>query len=197
MRRFVLAAVLLAGSMLVVPALATSKSMQTIENREANRFGIYLGLLEPLGSILGANVAYNVTSFARVSGGFGWFPLTTSASNSGTTATGRANFFSLAGSVRFFVPTWAFSPTIGGGLTRVWATGTISVSDTRAGFNQTATRLFGLFGFDWQTRNGFNLGFGGQIFEGVRYDQSSSTLVPAVYVLPYLSLGIYLDWLNY
>ena len=147
-------------------------------NRMKNRLGVHAGLLgDPFPTLVGGNVNYNVTDFARVTAGYG----SISVSVSGTGTSGELTASTFGAGVRCMVPGWNFSPVAG----ISWATVSVTVSGTGVigtvgGFGASASHMYATFGFDWQTGAGFNLGAG--------YNLS---LKSGVGGLPYINLGWY------
>ena len=150
-------------------ALMASGSAEA-SNRAAKRFGLSLGLLgDPFPTLLGYNANVNIARGMRLVGGYGAI--------SGSDTNGNAlKITTVGGGVRFFVPSWNFSPVVGASLARVSLTGT----GTLSGFDGNASHIYGTAGFDWQAGNGFNFGFGANL--------SGKSGVGAV---PYINLGWY------
>jgi opacity protein-like surface antigen len=118
-------------------------------NRTGHRFGLTLGLLgDPFPTAIGYNANFNLADLMRVVAGYG--------SISGTASNGTtAKLTTMGGGVRFFVPSWNFSPVVGVSWAKVSLTGT-----SLSGFASNTSHIYGTAGFDWQAANGFNLGFG-------------------------------------
>lgn len=175
--------------------------MTATTNREKNRFGLFLGVLEPLGTLVSANAAYNFTSYLRAQLGFGYL----SALGASLTTVGA--------SVKAFVPGWNFSPVAGLGVsyasfsasTTATGTGTTTTDTTKAGaFSASGLKAYGILGADWQARGGFNVGFGVEITTGPETSTvtgtgtttTTTTTSGGLYLIPYVGLGWFFNWLG-
>ncbi len=162
----VLVAILIIG---IVGETAEAQS-----NRSKKKLGVHIGLLgDPFPTLIGGNVNYNVTDWARATVGYG--------SVTATVGTGEltASTFGFGG--RFMVPDWNLTPVVG----ISWATVSVTASAPGlvgdvGGFSGSGSHLYATFGFDWQTGAGFNVGAG--------YNLS---LQSGVGGLPYVNLGWY------
>jgi hypothetical protein len=167
----------------ITKAEATNNSTSTTveSNRMKNRAGAYLGLLgDPYPTLVGVNLAYNVFDFMRVSAGFG--KISASASFGSTEVSSSAT--TIGGTVRFMVPNWSLTPTAGLGFSHVSISDDAGVTVSVKNFTESASHLYGNFGFDWQSSGGFNVGAG--------YNYSfKSGIGGAVYV----NLGWYFDFI--
>jgi hypothetical protein len=157
-------------SVIAIAAALMASGSAEASNRTAKRIGLSLGLLgDPFPTLLGYNLNFNLARGMRLVGGYGAI--------SGTASDGsELKIATMGGGVRFFVPSWNFSPVVGASMAKVTFTGT----GTLSGFDGNASHIYGTAGFDWQAGNGFNLGFGANF--------SGKTGVGAV---PYINLGWY------
>jgi hypothetical protein len=157
---------------LALLALLAGVNPAQASNRDAHRFGIHAGLLgDPFPTLLGYNVNYNLGSFMRATAGYGSISATSSDGSS-------ASLTTMGGGLRFFVPSYNFSPVVGLSYAKVSLTGTIA--EGISGFSANASHMYATAGFDWQAANGFNLGF------GVNY-----SLKAGVGTAPYFNFGWY------
>lgn len=154
---------LLLVSLTETTAFAAQTTVDTVESaRTSKKLGMYLGIGDPCPTVLGINLAYNVTDFLKASVGYG------SISVLGASAK------TLGAGIRGLVPGWNVSPTVG----LHWAhvsydgPGIIEVG----GFKESSSHIYTTLGVDWQTGAGFNLnggyhysfksGIGGGIYLG-------------------------------
>ena len=133
-------------ALIAQPALAGS--------RDTKKLGLYVGFLaEPIPSVVGFNIGYNLASFVRLSAGYGTISLT------GTGYEVKAT--TIAGEAKFMLPDWNFTPfaTLGYSNVDMTVTGTGADTSSLGGLGASAGTLTYGFGIDWQTNFGFNLGF--------------------------------------
>ena len=161
------------------------------DHRMEKRFGLVIGLIsDPFISDIGISADYNLNHYLRLTGSLGFlyspgsaqatYVNGTETSSNGLTITGTS--FGLG--VKALVPGWEFSPVIG-----------LNLADTSLnlppGFeiynisNGTTSNTYNLFwiytniGFDYQAKDGFDLGFG--------FDMSLNNIVPIP--IPGLNIG--------
>ena len=124
-------------------------------------FGGYVSVLgDPFPSLVGGNVAFNLTDFLRLNAGYG----SVTASVSSTSAPGSSTNLSvttIGGGGKLFVPGWNFSPMVGFN----WSQVTVSTSGPSStnglyGFTASGSTTYVTLGFDWQAMNGFDFAFG-------------------------------------
>lgn len=130
-------------------------------NRKRKSIGGYGGFLDGIGALASGSAAYNIGCLARVHVGYGFTPLA------------FINVGFLHGGVRFFMPEWNLSPTIGLNFTQMTygqfnftteelevlsaATAGIVAIDPAKG---STTVLYMPIGLDWTSSWGFHLGAG-------------------------------------
>ena len=148
--------------------------------RTAHPFGVYVDLLgDPAVSLWGINAAYNILDFMRVNVGYGSIPAITATGATVTPLTISGS--SIGGGLKFFVPNWDFSPVVGANVASLSLTGSGSFFGQAASASAAAVFPYMTAGFDWQTKGGFNLGFGAIVVLG-----TSGTAA-----LPFLNLGLF------
>lgn len=124
-------------------------------NRAEKKVGLsvsYFG--DPFPSKFGGNLAYNVTDFVRITGGYGQGM----AATSGTSKLEAKTYGFVA---RFFLPNRSITPVVGLGWAHVNLTLTGMPGKMKvAGLTATGNHLYVTFGLDWQAGNGLNLRLG-------------------------------------
>jgi hypothetical protein len=140
------------------PSLAKAES----EAREEHKFGIYGSLLgDPYLSLTGINLAYNLTSFMRLTAGYGQASVTGITLDALTTPT-TITVTSIGGGLKLFLPHSSFSPVAGFN----YSSATVSISGTPDGtssfygLSAAASIMYANFGIDWQTHYGLDIGLG-------------------------------------
>lgn len=146
-----------------------------VSNRVKNSLGAYLGIGEPSPTLIGLNVAYNVTDFLRVGAGYGSLKFQMGSVEASASTFGFG--------VRGMMPGWNLTPTVGLHFAHVSYTGD-RILDV-GGFTESGSHLYGSIGADWQTEGGFNLN------AGYRYSFKSGIGGGA-----YLGAGWFVDWLS-
>jgi hypothetical protein len=135
--------------------------------RLVDRFGVYGSFVgDPVPSILGVNLAYNLGDIARVHAGVG------------SLATGISNGMSYGGGAKFFVPGWSFTPFAGAQYTILRVDSFLGLS-VPGGANSSAGVLSVGGGVDWQTGFGLNLSAGAYL----------PVTTTGAQVVPQISLG--------
>lgn len=177
---------MLAG-VLASSALGTTAGVSSMETsaRTRNRLGSYLAIGEPSPTLIGINLAYNITDFLRASVGYGSLTVTSGISIDGsgtvTTSESKASTFGLG--VRGFVPGWSISPTVGLHYGHVSYSGNPGLSV--GGFNESGGHVYASLGVDWQAEGGFNAGLG--------FKQSFRSGIGSGV---HLNLGWFVNWLG-
>lgn len=153
-------------------APASQAQASDLSERMGHRLGLALAYGEPAPSILGINVAYNLTDYLRaqigggqVSFGFG------DASGSATT---------LGAGLKGFVPGWSLTPSLGLHMAGVIYSGDLLIR--MAGFESSGVHVYGTAGLDYQAKSGFHGSLG--------YNLSFR---PGVGGGPYVQLGWFFD----
>jgi len=132
--------------------LSCFQNVYADDNRMNQRWGIYGSVIgDPLVAIPGINLAYNASDYLRLTGGFGIFP----------TAYGLIT--SAVVGVKFLAPHLEFSPVAGLNLSGIFLSGI-----TYEGLPYDSYHLvsdpeplgYANFGFDYQAKDGFDLGAG-------------------------------------
>jgi hypothetical protein len=157
-------------------------------NRSSKKLGAYFGIQDPSPTVLGMNVAYNVTDFMRVSVGYGNIETTTGATitSDGTSTmvvTREAKATTIGAGARFMMPSRNLTPTAGLHVARIDYSGSGGLEV--GGFKESGTHVYGSIGVDWQARSGFNAALG--------YNVSIS---PSGHGSVYANAGYFVDWLN-
>jgi len=172
---------LLNSAALAADQSSTSDSQAPAPESESNRLdhrlGAYLGILgDPHPTILGLNVAYNVTDFLRASAGAGQVSATSSLSiaNDGSVSSQTQSMTTLGVAAKFLVPTWNLTPTASLGYSH------ISITDGSVFTDYKSNNLYVGIGGDWQAKSGFNLGAGMNI--------SMNGAAPSA---PYINVGYF------
>jgi len=115
-------------------------------NRLSHRFGAYLSLYgDPYPSKYGANIAYNVYDFARITGGVG-------------TDSDRITVNSVGAGLKLLVPGLQLTPVAGVNFAFANVQGGQPVNVR--GFNASGSHVYFNLGADWQTGIGVNLALG-------------------------------------
>jgi hypothetical protein len=158
--------------MFLIPFICPARSYGG-DNRLEKRFGIYLSVFgDPFVSYLGVNAAYNLNDFLRVTGGVGYA--------GGTNISVK----SLSVGIKALLPHAEFSPILGLNLSSCFANINDSYSTYYNTFNNDTTIavlfLYSNFGFDYQAKDGFELGLGVTLLPLYGYN---------VFPLPYLNIG--------
>lgn len=130
-------------------------------NRKRKSIGGYGGFLDGIGALASGSAAYNIGCLARVHIGYGFTPLA------------FINVGFLHGGVRFFLPEWNLTPTIGLNFTQMtygqfdFTTAELDVlSSATAGVvaidpaKGSTTVFYMPIGLDWTSSWGFHLGAG-------------------------------------
>jgi len=153
-----------------------SSSETTVDsNRMLRKAGVYLGLIgDPFPTLVGVNLAYNLTDFMRASAGLGRV--------SATLGTAEASATTVGASAKFFMPGWNLSPVAGLGFAYVSVSQTGAAAVSVSNFGSSAAHVYASLGVDWQAASGFNVGAG--------YNLSFKSGVGG---LPYVNLGWYFD----
>jgi len=159
------------------PAIAYANQSVTsdeMSHRMSSRLGVYTGVFnDPAPSILSLNAAYNLTDYMRLTAGVGRLSV--------SVLDAQASVTTLGVGAKAMVPGWSLTPTLGvHGATVIYSgtSGMVSVG----GVNGSTTHLYVSAGFDWQAKNGFNLGMG--VNQSLNSQIGTST---------YLSLGWFFD----
>jgi len=128
--------------------LLTISQETQASSRLVHRFGAYGSFVgDPVPSILGVNLGYNLGDIARIHAGVG------------SLAAGVINGMSYGGGAKFFVPGWNFSPFAGAQYTFLQLDSVLGIS-LPGGVNSSAGVLSVGGGVDWQTGFGLNLSAG-------------------------------------
>ncbi len=123
---------------------------EELGSRETHRIGVLVGVAgEPIPSLLGFNVAYNFTDFARIQAGYG--SISVDDSNLSVRIT------TLSAEAQFFLPNYNFSPVGLLGVGNLTGTITGTLDNQTAGLSAGQSYFFLGGGFDWQTYLGFTL----------------------------------------
>ncbi len=101
-------------------------------------------MLDPFPSLIGLNLAMNVTPFLRAMIGYGY------------TSTGEASLSTIGGGIKFLVPTWEVSPFASLAVSRIDHSGSEPIHKINEDFQQ----LYSTFGLDVQLETGFNIALG-------------------------------------
>ncbi len=186
----------LRAQLLTAPPIPSAPAqIPTPDNRMDKRFGLYLSLIgDPVFCFGGLNAAYNVTPYLRLTGGLGYCQAGTEVQTAGgsTEQTGTATGISVGAGAKFLVPGWEFSPTLGlnlsefiiSGLPSLWT----SYSQGTAPSSLDYTFFYPNLGFDYQAKDGFNLGLGVNFIFFIGTPQNVTTDVSSL-TIPYLNLG--------
>jgi hypothetical protein len=179
-------------SVLIVASLFGLSSLAHAEpsHRMEKQWGVHADLLgDPFFGYVGANLNYNLLDFMRLNVGYNYFTVSTTDPNTSATLTGTLH--SVGGGIKFLVPTWNFTPTVGMGVFGNFASGTLEFAGNSIGSNlgNLLTLTFG-FGFDWQTGAGFNLGAGAR-FPWDPANNLWSLLTSSLPLIPHIYLGWY------
>lgn len=163
----------------------SNKIETTTSSRSAKRLGAYLGIGEPAPTLIGINLAYNVTDFLRASAGYGSLSVATSLSfgSDGSLTANEASAKTFGVGVRGLVPGWSVSPTVGLHFAHVSYSGAGGL--TVGGFQESGSHIYGSLGVDWQASFGLNLS------AGYNYSFKSGIGGSA-----YLNAGWFVDWLG-
>lgn len=136
---------------------------QAETGRGKNSIGLFIGIDTPFPTVIGFNAAYQ-TDLLRIGVGYGSVSSTTSG-----LATIEAS--TLGGQLNFFIPSWAFSPTVGIGYAQVdvTVTGTALAAISIEGFSASESHMYWTAGLDWVAEIGFYFGAGlhGSLKSGV------------------------------
>ncbi len=153
----------------IAAATAAPKTSETSFNRTDKPFGLYLGVIDPWESLVSLNAAYNVAECLRLVGGVGGV-----GNASGNNITGDFGLKAL-------LPHESFSPTIGLDIANDF--------ETLGNGNEDWLFVYTDLGFDYQARDGFNLGFG----VGVSLFSLNNTLPTTFtsFVVPNLKIGVF------
>lgn len=173
------------------PAFAQENSVSAelpSNNRAARKLGFYVGIQDPSPTVLGTNIAYNLTDYMRLSVGFGEVKTTTgmtftSDGDSTTLTTQEAKASTAGAGLRVMMPSRNLTPTLGLHAARIEYSGTGGVEV--GGFKESTTHIYSSIGFDWQASSGFQIGGG--------YNLSLS---PSGHNSVYASAGYFVNWLN-
>jgi tetratricopeptide (TPR) repeat protein len=142
------------------------------DNRMEKRFGFYFGWnSDPMTSNYGISVAFNATSYLRLTGSFGYLHDTAVAttttdgvvtnSTTYTVDSGTAFGFGMKG----LMPHWEFSPVVGLNFSETFVNLPpeivyFNILNGPAGGNYNLFLIYTNIGFDYQAKDGLDLGFG-------------------------------------
>jgi hypothetical protein len=165
-----------------------SSTVAPSNNRQLRKLGFYLAVQDPAPTVLGTNVAYNLTDYARLSLGFGETKETTGMSfssqgDSTVVTTQEAKASTIGAGARFMMPSRNLTPTLGLHVARIEYSGTGGIEV--GGFKESTTHVYSSIGFDWQAKSGFQASAG--------YNLSLS---PSGHNSVYASAGYFVNWLN-
>ena len=147
-------------SLLVVfCALGVQANSTRTNVKNSNSLGTYLGLGNPMPSLIGLNLAYNLNPNWRGVIGYGEVEVTTSLSwngNSFVSETTKATTY--ATGVDYLFTDWTFRPILGArlGYFKIEGDGEFSVQ----GFDESTFLAYGSAGFDYLSQSGFYFGTG-------------------------------------
>jgi hypothetical protein len=152
----VLAALFTQTQSFAAPAQMTSTTDISADNRISRRLGAYLGILgDPHPTVVGVNVAYNLTEYLRASVGFGKVSTSTAVVGSGFSLTTEDQSMTTIGAAaKFLMPNWNLSPAVTVGYSH------ISLADGMVFSDYKSSNVYLGLGADWQAESGFNLGAG-------------------------------------
>lgn len=150
---------------------------EKLSHRSEKKLGGYLGLLgDPAPTLVGLNVAYNLTDYMRASVGFGRVSTGATIQMQGSEIqTEESSMTTIGLGTKFMMPGWSLTPVLGLGYSHVFMSGMES-SDFKA------NNLYMTVGADWQTKGGFNLGLG-----------LNKGLTSGAPTAPYVNLGWFFD----
>jgi hypothetical protein len=175
LRRFYLClvSILLSSSLFSTPVFARDG-----DSRLLHRFGAYIGAFDdPFPTFLGFNFAYNTSSWSRITCGVGFVTQTDTVGSASATITGL-NF---GGGIKFFVPNWSLSPTIGMNYAQVNVSYRGDPSKLSVdGFTQSGSHGYVSLGLELQTSGGFMIGAGVNV-----------SLLSIVENIPYANIGMF------
>lgn len=118
-------------------------------NRTAKRIGLGVGFLsEPMPSLVGYNLSYNLFSQLRLTAGYG--------SVSATAGLVTVDVTTIAAAAKLFLVSWGFAPYASVGFSNI--SGTVSGAGVTSGVPGLGSALTVGGGIDWQTGFGLNLG---------------------------------------
>ncbi len=165
-------------------AAEQAASTEKLESsRMKNKMGSYLSIAEPVPSVIGVNLAYNITDFLRATAGYGKVSVTSSISFSGSSAVvNEATATTIGMGLKGFVPGWDFSPTAGLHFANISYSGASGLEI--GGFKESGSHLYTSIGFDWQAENGLNINGG--------YRHSFKSGIGGGF---YLGAGWFVNWL--
>jgi hypothetical protein len=170
------------GCLLATVAFGASKEKENLSTdsyRMSRRTGMYLAYGDPYPTVLGVGAAYQITDYLKAQVGFGKQTVISGISFAGI-STATATTFGLG--LKGTVPGWNLTPTVGLHFAHLSYSGTgVSVG----GFTASGSHLYTSFGFDWQTKAGFNLTGGYQL-----------SFKSGVGGGLYLGAGWFVDWLG-
>lgn len=154
--------ILLAVGFIVLVGIGASNAAAD-DHRMEKQFGLTLGLIsDPFVSLVSINANYNLTDYLRLTGGVGYLYGESYTSTSATRFDSGASF---GFGMKALVPHWEFSPVLGlnvsDGFLDLGPNGSffsVSNPDGNGVFNLFI--IYGNFGFDYQAKDGFDLGFG-------------------------------------
>jgi hypothetical protein len=161
---------LLAGLFALVSLVSSSQEAQA-SSRAVKRLGLSVGILtEPVPSLIGYNLSYNLSNRLRLTVGYG------SVSANDPNFTVDVQTYGIDG--KFFVTNSNVAPFVGFGASRV--IGSVTGSGTVGGLSLSAGGTFygPSVGFDWQSNLGFNFGIEYKYLMG---QGIQSTGLPGVY----------------
>lgn len=142
---------------LLLASIAKAETTQSLStsmdsNRAGKKIGITTGFGNPFPSILGMNVNYNVTDWARATAGYGEISVSSGDS--------KASVTTLGAGADAFVPGWSLSPTAGLRISKVDVSNSGGAELEVQGVEKSTTLLYAQAGLDWQSQGGFNIGLG-------------------------------------
>lgn len=160
------------GLLAVVVGLTGLCDRAEASSRALKKFGLGYGLLsEPSPSATGFSAKYNFKPWLQFAGGYG-------------SIGGVAKTFG-ASAKGFVIPSWNFSPYVGLSYGITSLSGEFELASKSIGGVDSLKTLSALFGLDWQTNFGLNLGI------DVSYFVSAPELKDAgISVLP----GFHIGW---
>ncbi len=141
------------------------------DNRMDKRFGLYLSLSnDPVISTYGISAAFNATNYLRLTGSFGFLNDTgvATATSNGvvTTSTYTPESATAFGfGMKFLVPRWEFSPVVGLNFSETFLKIApeivyFNLPNGPGGSNDNLFLIYANVGFDYQAKDGLDLGFG-------------------------------------
>jgi hypothetical protein len=175
--RLILQTVFTLGVLASGSAFAAAKEKEAVSqdsHRMSRRAGMYLAYGDPYPTVLGISAAYQITDYLKASAGFGQLGVSVGAFEASTTTIGVG--------LKGMVPGWNLTPTVGLHFAHVSHTGG---GFAVGGFTDSGAHVYTSFGFDWQTKAGFNLNGGYQL-------SFKSGIGGGLY----LGAGWFVDWLG-